>query len=234
MSALKSNNRFEFLNEEPNPEPIKISIDVSFRERDTYYDDKPRYNQFKSFDSKHVVVKKDFEIKEDEFPDLVSAVKKDAYNTNNLKTFSSLLKKEEISNEAKEKDKLEEDIIPPGWTYYKYKKINNGLCDNSYSKIIYKVEKPFIEKNSDIIKPKVKLSESEEIIKALSILHEKRTNEYKESWGEAEWERTFICPNYDYEYFDKLDEAYEEEQAKLAELAEQYYNNNDSEDYDNY
>ena len=38
-----------------------------------------------------------------------------------------------------------------------------------------------------------------------------------------------MCPNYDYAYFDKLDEAYEAEQAKLAE---QYYNNNDSEDYD--
>ena len=72
---------------------------------------------------------------------------------------------------------------------------------------------------------------SSEIFNALSLLHEKRTNEYKELWGEAEWERMFICPNHDYEYFDKLDAAYEEEQAKINE---QYCNNNDSEDYDNY
>ena len=68
---------------------------------------------------------------------------------------------------------------------------------------------------------------------ALYILHEKRTNEYKELWGEDEWERMFIFPNYDYEYFDKLDEEYEDEQEKLNE---QYYVEYEDyyEDSDNY
>jgi hypothetical protein len=38
----------------------------------------------------------------------------------------------------------------------------------------------------------------------------------------------FTCPNYDFEYFDKLDEAYEIDQYKLNE---QYYNNEDDDDY---
>ena len=75
-------------------------------------------------------------------------------------------------------------------------------------------------------KEKKMLNEAEEIIIALSLLHEKRTNEYKEFWGESEWERMFVCPNYDYEYFDKLDEAYEIEQHKLNEQ----YNNEDYDD----
>ena len=76
---------------------------------------------------------------------------------------------------------------------------------------------------------------TDEIINDLSLLYEKRTNEYKELWGEDEWERMFIFPNYDYEYFDKLDEVYEDEQSKLNE---QYYNDyndyHDYEDSDNY
>ena len=72
------------------------------------------------------------------------------------------------------------------------------------------------------------LNETEEIIIALSLLHEKRTNEYKELWGEAEWERMFICPNYDYEYFDKLDEAYETEQYNLNSQYSDHYEASDS------
>ena len=82
--------------------------------------------------------------------------------------------------------------------------------------------------NDKYDKQKQTMDEAKQIINALSTLHEKRTNIYKEAWGEDEWQHNFICPNYDYEYFDKLDEAYELEQNKLNE---QYYN--DYQDYDN-
>jgi hypothetical protein len=200
------------------------------KERQREYDDKPKYNQFKSYNSQPVVIKKDFLLKENEFPDLASPVNINSKNTN-VKSFSSLLKKDEEINETSViNEEVIDDIILPGWSYYKYTKFKNGLCGDTCSNVVAKIQKPFIEKN-EIVRQKVILNEAEEIINALSLLHEKRTNEYKELWGEAEWERIFICPNHDYEYFDKLDEAYEEEQAKFAE---QYYNNNDSEDYDNY
>ena len=67
------------------------------------------------------------------------------------------------------------------------------------------------------ISPITEVNEAEEIIEALSFLHEKRTEEYIKLWGEEEWERMFIFPNNDYEYFDKLDEAYEIEQNKINE-----------------
>ena len=42
----------------------------------------------------------------------------------------------------------------------------------------------------------------------LADLYYKRTNEYIELWGYDEWEKMFISPNYDYNYFDNLDEIY--------------------------
>ena len=225
MSNLKSNNRFSFLDEEQKfTEPIK-------REREQEYVNKPKYpvyNQFKSYNNTPTSsVKKDFEIKEDEFPDLTKPVKT---NLNNVKskTFASLLEKKEIIEEI---NKEEELIVPPGWSCYKYTKFKNGMCGDKCSNLTIKIQKPFIEKKYEIKKPtpKVELNEVEKIIDALSLLHEKRTNEYKELWGEDEWEQMFICPNYDYEYFDKLDEAYENEQYKLNE---QYYNQDDDNDDD--
>lgn len=183
----------------------------------------PKYNQFKSFNTVKVVKKKDFEIKEDEFPDLSAPVKN---NYNNVKSFSFLLK-EKTTNKVEETN---EYIVPQGWSYYKYTKFSNGLCDSKYSKLTTKIQEPFINKNYEIIKEKIVLNEAEEIINALSLLHEKRTNNYKELWGETEWEQMFICPNYDYEYFDKLDKAYEIEESKLDD---QYYNDN-NEESDNY
>lgn len=206
MSNFKSNNKFKFSNENQKRE----------------YDN-PKYNVFKSYNSTPVPVKKDFEIKEDEFPDLAKPV---TNNTNNVKSFASLLeKKEEIKEEIKNDE--EELIIPPGWSYYKYTKFKNKMCGDVCSNVITKIQKPIIDKKHEIEKPKKVLNEAEEILIALSLLHEKRTNEYKELWGESEWERMFISPNYDYEYFDKLDEAYEDEQYKLNE---QY--NDDDYDYD--
>ena len=112
------------------------------------------------------------------------------------------------------------------------KDIRNCLNNNLYSKLTTRIEKSVINKNDEIIK-KDSLNETHEVINALSNLHEKRSKRYKELWGEDEWERTFICPNYDYEYFDKLDEKYENENAKLNK--EQYDDVDDSYiEYDDY
>ena len=53
------------------------------------------------------------------------------------------------------------------------------------------------------------------ILTALVYLHNKRKMEYIELWGYDQWEKMFISPNYDYEYFDKLDEEYNEEQNEI-------------------
>ena len=227
MSALKSNNRFSFLDEESaNIEPIKNPP----KEREREYDNKPKYstsyNQFKNYNSVSIPpVKKDFEMDENMFPDLAKPVK---INLNvNSKSFASLLEKKETNEEITEEDEV---VIPPGWTYYKCTKLKNELFGDKCSKVTTQIQKTFIEKNYETEKQtnKVELNEAEKIIEALSLLHEKRTNEYKELWGELEWERMFICPNHDYEYFDKLDEAYEIEQSNLNE---KYYNADADDDY---
>jgi hypothetical protein len=225
MSDLKSNNRFSFLDEEQNSNTEHIKNPPREREREREYD-KPKYptayNQFKNYNSTPVPLKKDFEMNEDAFPDLSKPVKT---KLNNVKSFASLLEKKEINEEIEEE---EEVIIPPGWSYYKYTKLKNGLCGDKCSKVTTKTQKPFIEKKYEIEKQKVELNEGDEIIEALSILHEKRTKEYKELWGELEWERMFYCPNHDYEYFDKLDEAYEIEQSNFND---KYYNADADDDY---
>lgn len=191
-----------------------------FENRKDEYVNKTR-NQFKSYNDNVTKAsqKKDFEIKENEFPELSSPVKN---NSDSTKSFSSLLKKEESNNVIK----IEEEIVPAGWCMYKYSKLNNKFYVKC-SKLTSKIENNVNDKKSKII-----LNESEAIINALSYLHEKRSNKYKEDWGEDEWEKTFIFPNYDYEYFDKLDEAYEIEENKINE--EDYNNYNDYEEYDDY
>ena len=106
MSNFKSNNRFSFLDEEQkNTEPIKNLRRE--QEHEWEYDNKPKYpvyNQFKNYNSSSAPpVKKDFEIKEDEFPDLSNPVKT---NSNNIKSksFASLLEKKEVIEEIIEED----------------------------------------------------------------------------------------------------------------------------------
>jgi len=50
-----------------------------------------------------------------------------------------------------------------------------------------------------------------DVLDALVALHEQRTNDYIDLWGYDEYENEFLFKNYDYNYFDKLDEEYEEE-----------------------
>ena len=45
---------------------------------------------------------------------------------------------------------------------------------------------------------------------SLVYLHRFRTESYKRTWGYEEWERTFQFPEYDYQYFDSLDEQIED------------------------
>lgn len=61
------------------------------------------------------------------------------------------------------------------------------------------------------------------IINLLNNKHRQRVNEYMELWGEDEYERMFTFPNYEYGYFDRLDEEL---------LVEQELRNNNSDTSD--
>jgi hypothetical protein len=70
---------------------------------------------------------------------------------------------------------------------------------------------------------------SNNVLNSLVILHEKRSEEYINMWGYDMWEKVFTFPNYDYEYFNKLDEKYKEEMEMFENESdsdsELYYNN---------
>jgi len=121
----------------------------------------------------------------------------------------SFIDKVKTENAVSNADKIE--IIRPGWTYiYKDKKTNKTV---------------FLEGPSTIIEKEDKYK----VLNSLVALHENRKKIYNRMWGEGEYERMFHIPNYDYEYFDKLDEIYEEENSSVE------YNSEDDyyEDYGN-
>lgn len=66
--------------------------------------------------------------------------------------------------------------------------------------------------------------DSYNVLSKLVELNEKHRKEYVDCWGEEEYEKMFKMPNYDYAYFDTLDELYEEEINAMSE-EEEYYNN---------
>ena len=77
------------------------------------------------------------------------------------------------------------------------------------------------------------------IMKALADLYENWKQDYINKWGQEEYERQYLFPNYDYEYFDKLDEEYEYEMLKLEEKEREKQQELDTEyeymdNYDNY
>ena len=206
-----------------------------FKSRNDMYESKT-YNQFKSYNNTTIVIpKKDFEIKVNDFPELTKSVTKPITNksSNNVKSFTSLLKKKEEVKEEVKAEVKEEEIVPPGWVLYKHTKNNNKLFGIKYSKIT-SIQSD-IDKKTELINVNDEDNDdnvAQKIVITLSKLYEKHTNEYKELWGEDEWERMFICPNYDSEYFDKLDEAYQNELDKLYE--DQHFIYNDNFDYDDY
>jgi len=106
-------------------------------------------------------------------------------------------KKEKEIKEIKEVD-LDYENLKPGWALTKRDPLTKKLTT--------------IYKESLTPKPREKTQQEIgiDIINALVELHNKRTEEYIEMWGYETWEKMYRFPNYDYEYFDKLDELYEE------------------------
>jgi zinc finger protein AEBP2 len=125
-------------------------------------------------------------------------------------------------NKNKENGENKEEIyfknLPPGWSQLKRDPITKQTIIKS--KVILS-EKQDILTESDIVY---------NVFTGLTDLYECRKQQYIDNWGEDEYEKMFKFPNYDYEYFDKLDEKYEKEMEKYSE----YYNENNEyydEDY---
>jgi hypothetical protein len=141
------------------------------------------------------------------FPSLISISSKFVLETK-MSFITKITKITEIT-ENKEQN-VKEKVVPIGWCEFKLNKETNKI----------NIKRSSIQKQ--IFKPK-QLYLDYKVFERLVCLHEKRSNEYIEKWGYNEWVHTFQFPNYDYHYFDKLDEVYEKNNEYEYEDSEEEY-----------
>jgi hypothetical protein len=109
-------------------------------------------------------------------------IEKDKENTSFIETLKKVTEKKE---EYKE-------VIKPGWVQL--------TSSNNITNFVYG------EKTKEIYKP-----DFYDVVELLTQKYYSWKNEYINNWGEDEYEKMYISPDYDYNYFDKLDEKYEYE-----------------------
>jgi len=204
---FKSNTRFASLidenktkpNNNNNTKPNNTNANNNTNKRSI--NDKRGNFQTKREERKQIIIPKikiDI-LSETQFPQLTSHNKKEVSKSMQELTFLESL------NINKKEDNIIEKCVEPGCVVISLdKKTNRSVFCYGEPTIIYK---NIPDDTNDISIYKV--------YDALAELHEKRTNEYIELWGYDDYEKQFLFPNYDYDYFDKLDEAYDQEMRLL-------------------
>lgn len=208
-NIFKQNTRFEALNESNNNGNNRRDNGFSERRpRDEGRSSESRRqnNSAQSFKTQADVAAKEqaakLELSEDNFPALATVAPSTVAQAN-YGSFSQCVKTV-IKTETPELPTVDPDLLnlKPGWLLLKHDRKTHTTVWKSND--IFNSEP--VEKTPDEL--------AWDALDELIALHEKRTNEFIDTWGYEEWERTFRFPNYDYEYFDKLDELYEEELEK--------------------
>lgn len=207
-NTFKQNTRFEALNESNNGSNNRRDDGFSDRRArgEGRGESRRQFGSTQSFKNQADIAAKEraakLEISEDNFPALATAAPLTTAQVN-YGSFSQCVKTV-IQTDAPVLPTVDPDLLnlKPGWLLLKH--------DRKTHTTIWKSNEIFssepIEKTADEL--------ACDALDELLDLHEKRTNDYIDTWGYEEWERTFRFPNYDYEYFDKLDELYEEELEK--------------------
>ena len=115
-------------------------------------------------------------------------------------------KKKEIVIEV-----IEEEKVKPGWVELKFNKQTRRI-DYRYGTPVSYYRKP---------------SDESIVLQRLVENYETWKANYIQLWGEDEYEKMYRFPNYDYHYFDKLDEEYERQQKEY-----EMENGSEDSDYD--
>jgi len=208
---MTSTSRFNILKNATNT-ISSISI-----KNDSLHSSNLSHNNFKTnrFVSKHVNEERNKKQKDDafiksldsltSFPILQTKTKTGS-NINSEKkqpiTFIEAMKTKKTESPS---EKITTDEVPPGCVCIKYDKVTKntiwiyGKNTNSITN-----EKKSLEENED---PRV-------IFQRLVNLHQGRKYDHISKWGIDEYEKMFLYQNYDYEYFDKLDEQIEKDMEK--------------------
>lgn len=212
---LKSNSRFSILMEEP----CAKKEDNKSRDNEKSNDREKNRPKEENKPKEVETLRKEKPIKDlslDNFPELMAQ----EIDTNKQQANSvSFLDKLNVEIIKEEDNNVDVDFknLKPGWQSIKR--------DLKTGETIIK-SKSIVQSN---YKEKTDLEVTYILLNRLSYLHEKRTNDYIDKWGKDEWENVFRFPNYDYEYFDKLDELTE---AELEDNISDYYSDEYNEEYD--
>lgn len=205
-----------------------------------FYEDRRnnrRFNERRSVNSKEMEernkelekIKKEKEreeaLKETNFPDLIQnnpnkPNKKKDENQNQKSNQESNQQQpqpiinflEKVKNNLTKDEKTEaKNIIKPGWVCME-KATNSNQIIYTYGKQTYFPREPV----------------PIDVLNALVKLHEKQVIQYDSLWGEGAYDEQYKSPYYDYEYFDRLDEQYEDEMERQEQedrVKEREYDN---------
>ena len=247
MSIFKTNSRFSALVEDSDinnsrmsnkKEPEKNRDDTHFnsfkREDRPRYDDRPMYDNKQN--GRFSDPKKDIERRlEEEQKRKEEEIKRknkereEALSDNNFPDLFvsnkvEILKEKTIQttflDKIKEKKMEENIIVKPDEECIQSGYIVNTKNKNTH-KLIYKYGE---ETNSNDM---VENISPNDVFKTLVELYETRKKKYIELWGEDEYDKEFRFQNYEYGYFDRLDQEYEEELERQMDLKILNYNSSD-------
>lgn len=194
------NNRFNSFKDEQPFRELNFRDDRrnNFRTRD---DEKEKLKRQQERDNIKELQEKEKEaninininINVNNFPELIKSEKKEITKAKQI-SFADKLKKGEviITNNNNTKDP-ELENLPYGWAILK----RDPLTGNT-----------IIKKHPEKSKPEISEKENgKAILKALVELHEKRTKEYIDTYGEYTWEKMFKRPNWSEEELENMSDS---------------------------
>lgn len=143
------------------------------------------------------------------FPDLNTSTTTSTSKNQNKEqyknSFADMMKNNtqilEEDNNATNINIEEDESVKPGWVCIKQDfKTNQQVW--SYGNGCVKLDDTIVDEGGSFENPYYAF---ERLVK----LYQNRKNEYIKNWGYDEYDKMFLFKNYDYEYFDKLDEKYD-------------------------
>jgi hypothetical protein len=202
----KFNSTEEHVNRFKNDKNLEDNFN-SFRQRD-YDNNFLNYNKVKKDKNKKEsnLNLKDKLLNLDEFPSLVNLTEKK--NKEQTLNYIEKIQQPNINSSGKKKDSLDPDLVDlkPGWVVLKRDKKTGNTIIKSH---------PF---NENQYHEKSDLQISEDTLKALVCLHEKRSKEYIDTYGYDTWEKMFKSPRWieeELEYMSDSDDYDDDEEEYI-------------------
>lgn len=205
-SEIRQSNQNDDRNYFKNNGPNGYTNNNSYNSRNNYFDSKIHEEQRKKNYEKRMKEEeeqkereRDEALKESSFPDLLK-VSSSIKLTNKNKNKASFIDK--LKTETTVFEDTKEETVGPGCVVLQKDKTSNNVT--------IRYGETNIKKQDNIVDPL-------DVLYDLTDLHEKRMEEYMDSWFEDDFDKAFLFQNYDYHYFDNLDEIYQNEMEFLKE-----------------